>query len=180
MKRPYVFRAVLAFCVVLGVLVAARPTYADGPVQTVNRYDSWYTKDPSPDGPCSFSIAVHVVGVFHEQRWYDENGDLAREVHLYGGNRYYLHANGKTVTILNSGRVSVTYTSPEEALVTLTGQEWLWKIPGHGVVSGEVGNQTWSEMVDADGNLQDVIVHKLVGNILHTDVTPVLCEYLGP
>jgi hypothetical protein len=165
---------------VLMILAAASPNYADGPVQTVVHYDGWYSKGPCPEGPCPFTITIHATGVFHNKKWYDENQNLVQEMYVYGGNKYYLFANDKRATVLNSGKLSISYISPEEALVTLDGQEWSWIIPGYGMLSGEVGKQTWLEAYDENGVLVDVIVQKLVGNIMWTDVTPVLCDHLGP
>ena len=162
------------------ITFAASPTYADEPVQTRVRLDGWYSKGPCPDGPCHFTITVHAVGVITEKKWYDENEDLVREMYIYGGNKYYLYANHRTVTVLNSGKMLLTYISPEETLATLDGQEWSWMIPHYGMISGEVGKQTGFLNYDEEGNLLDVIIHKLVGNIMWTDVTPLLCEYLGP
>ena len=179
MKKLTVFRIVSVLLIIFVTLAVAYPTYAAGPDQTKVKYDGWYSKGPSPDGPCNFTINIHIVGNFMDQKWYDEDGFLVQEKYIYGGNTYYLHANDKIVTVQNSGTILLIYKSPTETQVTLNGQEWVWMIPGHGKVSGEVGKQTWSLIYDDDGDLLDVIVHKLVGNIMHTDVTPLICEYLG-
>lgn len=180
MKKRNTACIVLATMMVCVTLAAVTPISAVAPETTVVNLDNWYTKGPSPDGPCPFTIDVHVVGMVMDKKWYDDNENLAQEMVTYAGNKYYLHANGKQATVLNSGRTLITYVSPQETLFVLNGQEWVWLIPGYGVVSGEIGSQSWSEVYDDDGNLLEVIVHRLLGNIMHTDVTPLLCEYLGP
>jgi hypothetical protein len=179
-KKLTVFHILSVLSIVFVTLAAAYLAYADEPDQTKITLDSWYTKGPSPDGPCTFTIDVHVVGNILDQKRYGEDGNLVQEKYIYGGNRYYLYANDKTVTVQNSGTTVITYVSPTQIETTLNGQEWVWTIPGYGTVSGEIGKQAWSSTYDEEGNLLDVTVQKLVGNMMQNDVTPLICEYLGP
>ena len=173
MKTSTIFRILSAIFIVFLTLASAFPAYAEEPITSKVVLDSWYTKD----GICSFPIEVHETGLLMEKQWYDENSNLVREMYTFGGNIYYLYANDKTVTVHNSGTTKINYISPQETVVTISGQEWAWMIPGLGMVSGEIGKQTTSYIYDG-GDLVEVIVQKLVGKIMWTDVTPLLCEYL--
>ncbi len=176
MKKQTVLRVLSVLVVVFMSLAAASPAQAAEPVVNKYVFDSWYTKTDI----CPFTITVHETGLFMDKQWYDANGVLVREMYTYGGNIYYLYANEKTVTVQNSGTVKFTYISPYETRVTITGQEWVWNIPGLGMVSGEVGRQDLTYIYDASGALVDTVIRKLVGKVLWTDVTPLLCAYLAP
>lgn len=175
MKKLMVLRILSIVCMVIMTLAVAGPAYADEPVISKYVLDSWYTKTDL----CSFPINVHETGLLMDKKWYD--GDiLAREMYTYAGNIYYLTANGKTVTVKNNGTIKFAYVSPLETQVTITGQSWVWVIPGMGMVSGTVGSQDLSYIYNTSGDLIDTIIHRLVGKAMATDVTPLLCGYLAP
>ncbi len=176
MKKFMVLRIFLFVLAVFMTLAAAGPAYAEEPVIDKHVLDSWYTKTDL----CAFPISVHETGLLMDKKWYDDQGALAREMYTYAGNIYYLTANGKTVTVKNSGTIKFSYVSSFETQVTITGQSWVWMIPGMGIVSGTVGMQDLSYIYNTSGDLIDTIIHRLVGKAMATDVTPLVCGYLAP
>ncbi len=181
MKTLVVPRILLILVAVLVMTSAgATPARAEAPEQTKIHLDMWYVIGPAPNGPCSFSINVHETGMLQDKKWYDNNGNLEKETLQYGGNQYDYIANGKTATVQNSGHLTITYPAPNQALVTESGQQWVWKMPGYGKISGETGNESYLIVYDDQGNVLETIRLKLVGNMLSADVAPILCDYLKP
>jgi hypothetical protein len=145
MKRQF---ALLAAVVTL-VAMAAQPVAAARPVIVTEVIDVTETVTDR----CSFPVDVHVTGHIRVATYTNKAGVVVRELTNYALHVTY-SANGKTVSVVNTGPDRVRDHGDGSFTLAITGNVELTTGPGAGVVAGTAGQTLllFTPAVDEDGN----------------------------
>lgn len=179
MKGLFVLRILIIASILTLLLVAVPPVYADTPghfVVPVDETEIW----SGIDNTCGYNIVVHTVGNFRGNYWQDENGQLTREMGIFGNLKQTLSAHGKSLNVNMQGPIHYEYLSENHFIITWLGTNPLLTVPGYGKVHGGGGQIVEEITLDPDTGavISDVFL-KWVGNINYDDFSAA-CEYLSP
>jgi hypothetical protein len=184
MKAQHVFRCLSVLLMIFVTLAAASPVSADTHIQNVTDMEGhsvMVVNDPVDPSPCSFDIDVYQHGNLRDNIWINENGQVTKEILIYGNVKKEWSAHGKTVDVQAQGPIKYHYQyGPEEnkIIVKVTGASEVITIPGHGKIYGGGGQINLTYTFQAGSwNLISITVDRVIGNI-NLDAGP-LCEYLG-
>ena len=181
MKRLHVLRILSVLLLVVMTLSAASPAYADTHYQTVSYEDNSWVLEASDveNNPCGFDVGIHEYGTFRVNYWLDEDGQLTRELDIFGNMKLVLSAHGKTLKLLYQGPAHWSY-SENKVILKVTGTNAVYTVPGYGKVDGPAG--LWIASWDIDPETGEWInfeVEKWVGSIDYVSKPNPICEYLG-
>ena len=139
-------RVVLSMLLALILAVVVfMPASADKPVH--ERFD-WGRGgvDFIDTDACGVPLQAHLAGVTNHIVWFDQNG-IPRGDQWSGVNRGTLTNEGRIVRLVSGGASKTTYLGESDgvAVIEVAGRGNTWKatVPGHGIVSGTVGNFTF-------------------------------------
>ena len=180
MKRLHVLRILSVLLLIVMNLATASPAYADTHTQTVIHTDDyWVLEADNEDNPCGFNIGIHEYGTFRENDWFDKDGQLTRELDIFGNMKLVLSAHGKTLNLLYQGPAHWSY-SENKVILKVTGTNAVYTVPGYGKVDGSAGLWIASWEIDPDtGEWINFVVEKDVGSIDYVSEPNPICEYLG-
>ncbi len=139
MKR----QKILLVISILVVLVLA--TTAAGPVRAydVTTYtwtdDFYWAYEGCTVGHKTVSIPGHLTETYYWTDFSDQNGSVKAILHTRG--TAYLTYNGRTFNMVDMHNGTFTWPSDMQTFYTVTGNEWLGAVPGHGIIIGIAGNQ---------------------------------------
>jgi hypothetical protein len=180
MKRLHILRILSVLLLVAMSLSAASPAYADTHYQIViPTDDSWTWNATDEDNPCGFDIGLHEYGNYRMNYWLDEDGQLTRELDIFGNMKLELSAHGKTLKLLYQGPAHWFYYE-NTVILKVTGTNASLTVPGYGKVDGSAGLLIITFDIDPEtGELINGVEEKWVGSIdFISDPNPV-CAYLG-
>jgi hypothetical protein len=179
MKGLFVLRILMIASMLVVLLVAVSPAFADTPghwVNTVDETSTWLAN--TEDNPCDFDIVVHEYGTFRGNYWIDDNGQLTRAMDIYAGLKQTLSAHGKTVNMQIQGPIHYDVISENHFIMTSVGTNSLITVPGYGKIFGGAGQIVEEIKFDpTTGEVLDVILSQ-VGNI-NFDNFSAVCKYLS-
>jgi hypothetical protein len=88
------------------------------PVEHVDETD---TIPAAPEGPCAFPVEVHVVGDLRRTEFFDKQGNVIRELHVFPGFTLTFSANGKSITTRSTAPEHITFNPDGSVTVAVTG-----------------------------------------------------------
>jgi len=132
MSRKLLNASVAAACAVVllttGVALASAPTSTTMP----GNYSVTFT---GPDSPCNFDVTFSGAGMVEVTTYYDNAGNPVRES-VHGSLTHTVASAWHTLTSKGPAPVHIDLT---DGLVTDTGKEFAFHIPGSGIVWAEDG-----------------------------------------
>jgi hypothetical protein len=92
--------------------------------------DDTFTIPAAPEGPCAFAITGHAVGDVRHTHFFDQEGNLIRELTVFPRFRVTFSANGKSITTVSNAVEHLTINPDGSATIAITG------LQGHLIVGG--------------------------------------------
>jgi len=183
----HAFRILLVVVMVILPMVAVTPANAG----VGRHYQEIIPVDDSGETniPCEFVTIYHQWGYFRINYLFDQNGQLIKEIDIWGTLKQTITApdTGKTVDVQIQGPGHYEFTYPEENVIVMkvsgTGTSSLITAPGMGRI-GPGGGVNMVETYTFDTTdpnnwiLKSYSLDKLVGNTNPHDWTT-FCEYMG-
>jgi hypothetical protein len=174
-KRLNYLRTLFIFSIILLSFAPFTVASAGAPVHTLFVFEE---SGPLLDNPCDFEINYYAELRVVALLWYDEDGNLTKEVYNWAGSKDTVFTTANSLTLRRGGQISFTYISDTETIIKVTGNNWTATIPGYGIITGSVGMTEVREFYNpVTGEWESELIKQ---GGLTFDEPEVFCQYLQP